>query len=582
MVSGYKSAEEKDSFPETSGNRYAIFVVFGDNQPYAIGISCLHMKKIFTLLFLSLSASALAQGTQPLPNANVHAKLDVSNINPIIHSGGSAFTDYTIHAPGVPAFEVPRGSNRFTIFSSGLWLGGKDQQNNLYVAAQTFGRGGGYWPGPVGLIQDQQHSVKYDKVWKVSQQEIEAHQTYYINPYYVIPDAILTWPGNGNLANGEAKNLAPFIDVNQDGIYSPKLGDYPDIKGDQALYVIFNDKGNSKWPQSPAMNMEVHAMHFGFNDPNNGPVYNSVFSEFRIINRGTIDFNNFYVGLWTDLDIGGMNDDFIGCDTTTNRYFGYNGDNFDEGIYFFDNGGYGANPPVQSITLLNQQLNQFMYYNNDGHRINGDPKIASDFYNYLRGRWKDETFLTYGGDGTNQQNPKVSFMFPGDPITGLGWSEVNNMVAQPNIPADGRGLGSFGPFNFAPGQEITFTTASTFSRGSSNMNSVSLAQKDAQAVKHFFDTGQLKPKPTTNPSHTELVLYPNPASDILQLKLPTTSLYKPTNILITDATGREVLKTATVPTQANLNLDIQKLLKGVYQVSVTSENQILTSRLVKM
>jgi len=173
-------------------------------------------------------------------------------------------------------------------------------------------------------------------------------------------------------------------------------------------------------------------------------------------------------------------------------------------------------------------------------------------------------------------------MFPGDPITGVGWSEVNNMAATPNIPADRRGLGSFGPFTFAPGQEITYTTASTFSRGSSNMNSVALAQKDAQAVKHFFQTGQLKPKPTSNSAHSELVLYPNPASEILQFQLPSTLLYKPATIVIIDATGREVLKTTMVPTKTNSSLDINKLPKGVYHVSVTSEKQMLTSRLVKL
>ena len=463
------------------------------------------MKKFYTcLLLVALAFSVSAQGTQPAPLAN--ANLDVSNINPTIRTGGDAFwsSTYTMS----PGFEVPRGSGKHTIFSAALWLGGKDQHGQLYTAAQTYRQGApadaGYWPGPIGFVQDPAHSAKYDKIWKVSQLQIEDHANNYSNPFYTIPNDILTWPGNGNRFNGEAAKLAPYVDVNLDGLYTPTQGDYPDIKGDQALYVILNDNGNVKEPFTPAMNVEVHVMYYGFNNPNNTPVFNTIFTEYRIINRGNINFQDYYVGLWTDFDIGYYNDDFVGCDTTTNRYFGYNGDNFDEA-------NYENTPPVQSVTLLDQQLNHFMYYNNDTHRTNGNPQTATDFYNYLRGSWKDEKFLTFGGDGTNQQNPKVSYMFPGDPITGIGWSEVNNMAAQANIPADRRALGSFGPFTFAPDQEITFTIANTFSQGSSNLNSVALAQKDAQAVKHFFQTQPLKPKPTT--AKQNMVHFPNPAEN---------------------------------------------------------------------
>lgn len=538
------------------------------------------MKKIYTCLLLAgMAFSVSAQGTQPAPLA--YANLDVSNINPTIRTGGDAFWSST--STMSPGFEVPRGSGNHTIFSGALWLGGKDQHGQLYTATQTYRQGApadaGYWPGPIGVVQDPAFSLKYDHVWKVSQQEIEIHQHYYANPNYTIPKDILTWPGNGNLANGEARMLAPFIDVDQDGIYTPSLGDYPDIKGDQALYVILNDKGNRKEPHTPPMHVEVHAMYYGFNNAANTPVFNTIFTEYRIINRGQIHFQDYYVGLWTDFDIGYFNDDFVGCDTTTNRYFGYNGDNLDgDGSTY----GYGANPPVQSVTLLNQQLTHFLYYNNDANKTNGNPQRAADFYNYLHGHWSDSSNLTYGGSGTNQQNQPVKFMFPGNPVTGVGWSEVNNLTAQPNVPSDRRALGSFGPFNFAPGQEITFTTASTFSRGSSNLNSVALAQRDALAVKHFFETQPLKPKPSGQPPTQALTLYPNPATTSLQFKVPANLLFKPATVVITDATGREVLKTAVLPTQVNATLDIQKLLRGVYQVSVTSEDQILTSRLAKL
>src|SRR6478752_8800544 len=151
------------------------------------------MKKILTLLFLGISFFAFSQGTQPA--AKAYANLDVSNINPMILTGGDAFWNLND-----ARFEVPRGSGKNTVFAGSLWLGGKDQLGNLYTAAQTYRQNApadaGYWPGPIGMVQDSLHSAKYDKVWKVSQAEIEDHITNFANPYYTIPDGILTWPGN--------------------------------------------------------------------------------------------------------------------------------------------------------------------------------------------------------------------------------------------------------------------------------------------------------------------------------------------------------------------------------------------------
>jgi hypothetical protein len=36
--------------------------------------------------------------------------------------------------------------------------------------------------------------------------------------------------------------LLPFADVNNNGIYDPSYGDYPNVLGDEALYLMYNDK----------------------------------------------------------------------------------------------------------------------------------------------------------------------------------------------------------------------------------------------------------------------------------------------------------------------------------------------------
>ena len=544
------------------------------------------MKKALTLLLLGITFNVFSQGTQTVGRAN--DSIDVTNIKPKILTGGDAF--WSLMSPG---FEVPRGSGKHTIFGGALWIGGKDRQNNLYVASQTYRQGSppdaGYWPGPIATVQDPSHSAKYDKLWKVSKTEIQNHLANYNKVGYTMPNAIATWPGNGDVSKGEAGQLAPFIDLNSDGIYSPAQGDYPKIIGDQAIYLILNDKGNVKEPVSSTMHAEVHVMHYGFDNANNTAVFNTLFTEYRIINRGTSNFNDFYAGVWTDLEIGYGIDDYIGCDTIQNRYFGYNADNFD-GDTITDPFGntqvytvYGTNPPAQSVIFLDKKMSRFVYYNNDQNPINGNPAVASDFYNYMVGKWRNGNQITYGGDGTNTVNAPTNYMFAGNPVTGAGWSEVNNLTtSRTNVPGDRRGLGSIGPFNLNAGQELKFTVAYNYSRGTSNLNSLVTAAQDAQTVQNFFDSNFTLGKSEDIAQKQTLGIFPYPATDLLHIQLPNALRNKEATIAITDYTGRVVLQTKVSKASQSQQLNIATLSKGLYQVTVTYEKQTLIARLVKL
>ena len=43
-------------------------------------------------------------------------------------------------------------------------------------------------------------------------------------------------------------------------------------------------------------------------------------------------------------------------------------------------------------------MSKFVYYNND-FTVRGNPENGTHIYNYLRGIWKDNVPMTYGGDG---------------------------------------------------------------------------------------------------------------------------------------------------------------------------------------
>src|SRR5205085_6708091 len=107
-------------------------------------------------------------------------------------------------------------------------------------------------------------------------------------------------------------------------------------------------------------------------------------------------------------------------------------------------------------------MSKFVYYNNDFTNI-GNPSSAQHYYNYLDGKWKDNSPLVYGGTGYQTAGaPQCNFMFPGDSDPfhigtdsvnpGFDWTETLPCVGcAPNEPSDRRFLQSAGKFTLQPG-----------------------------------------------------------------------------------------------------------------------------------
>lgn len=144
----------------------------------------------------------------------------------------------------------------------------------------------------------------------------------------------------------------------------------------------------------------------------------------------------------------GANDEFSG--TFKVRAEAINGINFGNGIK--DDERFG--------------MRRFVYHNNSGG-IQGDPGTAPEYYNYLRGIWKDGSPMLYGGNAhinSGADGPECQFMFPydSDPCNwgtfgqppnqgynanGKYWNE--EIVG--NAPSDRRFMQSAGPFTLKPG-----------------------------------------------------------------------------------------------------------------------------------
>lgn len=376
----------------------------------------------------------------------------------------------------------------------------------------------------ISLRQDAQLHRAYFDCIASGEGDCESYQT---------PAYFNNYPAQGNPSLGQDFYLAPFYDYDGDLLYDPSQGDYPwydflkeidcrtrtresvvPLFGDQTYYWIFNDKGNvhSESLGQP-IGMEIRAQAFAFTT--NDEINNMTFYNYVLINQGSQTLTNTYFGSWVDPDLGNSTDDYVGCDVQRGLGYCYNGDNTDEAGP--GTNGYGANPPAVGVDFFegpyqdaddvdnpltediavaqaeggipykglgigygdgivdNERfgMRRFVYYNIGTNPINGDPDNAPDFYNYMRGIWKNGQTMLYGGTGvsgnTGVTTVEAGYMFPRDtdPVNwgtnGIPmptWSEETSN----NPSGDRRFIQSAGPFTLEPGDYNNITVGVVWAR----------------------------------------------------------------------------------------------------------------------
>lgn len=178
-------------------------------------------------------------------------------------------------------------------------------------------------------------------------------------------------------------------------------------------------------------------------------------SSWKDANRVELDCSNGYGrdenGDWVQKGLGDINNGNI------------NGLNFGDGIPGNERWG----------------MRRFIYFNRGDLSPNpgmADPSSAIEFYNYLRGFWKDGTRMTYGGDGYGGEGDLANFMFPNDTDKcGWGtngnpqeaWSEENANSGDANPAGDRRFVQSAGPFTLEPGAVNDITVGAVWARANS-------------------------------------------------------------------------------------------------------------------
>ncbi len=354
------------------------------------------------------------------------SKIDTNNVEMYVTNHGS----FAWNIPtGKSGLIFPKGTNKTAVFASGLWIGARvDGEIRACVAefSQEFA------PGNMedGTFVPDNPSFK---VYKINRGD---------------------GPENPNWANWPSELGAP-VDENGN----------PLVLGDQTLWAVYNDADPSYHSNnagnSDPFGIEIQQTTFAF--ARKGPLNNIIFLKFLIINKGNNILEDTFISLWSDPDLGGADDDLVGCDVDLSLGYCYNATNNDEI--------YGNSPPAVGYDFFKGPRGddgEIMPMTSFNKYINGtDPRTKYETYNYMRGLNSDGSLVI---DPTD--NRITRFVCSGDPTTNEGWIDTD--------PADRRFMLSAGPLTFAPGDTQEIVAGIIIGDGSDRLTSI-------RALK-FYDT----------------------------------------------------------------------------------------------
>ncbi len=546
--------------------------------------------------------------------------------------GPDTYQNNNMYDGDLTHFNFPADSPTSVCYTSSLWIGGVDEDSTLYLAAERFRDDGtDFWPGPLSfqdsVYVDTATVQQYNRVWSITTRQIAQHCNNYMMPGYEPIEAIKTWPAHGDITKGQDFYLAPFRDINGDGIYNPYEGEFPEIRGDKAVFFILNDKRvhHETWGQG--LDIEIHVMAYLFEE--NNPykdLENALFFNYKVFNRSEQNYYDTYMGIYSDIDIGHSKDDYLKCDVQRGAYYGYNGDDFDgetDSLYC-----YGENPPAFGVVMLggpyldadgtdnptggcdasisgvnfgdgipdNERfgMERFIYYNNNYTNFDPieDPEYAHEYYQLMKGIWKDGQPITYGGIGYGGNQP-CNYMFPGltdpcfygtdgeEPEGEIDWTEET----EGNEPADRRGVGISGPFTFEAGSMHQFDVAYIVAAADEGEkrscvdNLLALIDGVKETYSVNADNFGIHPSlKTPEQSMDELFqVYPNPVED--RFRIDIDSEVKDASYQITDIKGRILTSGHLLYSQTEVDCSTYK--QGIYLLIISSTQGTFTKKMIK-
>ena len=447
---------------------------------------------------------------------------------------------------------APSGSGLSPMYAAFFWFRGIDIYHENRVFAGYYFNDKLPFTGPIHhpvlhMEDEASFYATYNRSWLVTRAEIDAFKSNRGNAGYIIPEAILSWPGNGDTTIGVAERLAPYADANGDGRYEPLDGDYPIIRGDAAIYQMMNLNAETGDRYYKKMGLEIHTMIYAYADGPASLLGNTIFVHNTIINREGFDYLEFQPGLYIDFDLGHYNDDQTGCDSILNLSYVYNGDDYDGP----DSLAYGNMIPSFGIQQLSHPMYACGFNSIDAYLFNG---YWYEFQYFMQGFWPlhpanyYDTPFTYGGSGYNGVTP-TKYLLSSPPDDPEGWS----METEGYPPSDRNSMSSSSIVPLANGDTLCTEFAMLFAPATipndrfHSVNKLFQYAAQLQAMYPALHNGedcityQKEPWQANAADGITFLPYPNPSENTIWLN---TGPFHHTNLILElrDMTGKLVAR----------------------------------------
>ncbi|HIG74265.1 MAG TPA: hypothetical protein EYQ24_06730, partial [Bacteroidetes bacterium] len=434
------------------------------------------MRALLFLLVLA-SSTVAAQTPGSCEPGTAQGDLDVSNVFARVFNTGSLFYGNTTTAGD--GYTVPKFSGNSPLFAAGLWIAG-EVEGEVRSAGSRYSNFT-FWPGPLGdgaTLPAPDDCSAYDRIYVVSRGDVARYEG------GEEPSADLAeWPvGLG--APAVTAGGAPVEPTSRDQVLDLGAGERPVLYGSQTAWWVMNDVGNEHTEQqTEPLGIEVRVSAFSVASREVAGVSESTFYRYEVLNRSANAIENARAGFFIDPDLGAALDDYVGSDSTRGMFFVYNAGD--------DDASYGT-PPALGIDLLSG-TGGAMYFEGATSGPTIDPVLGTEYYTYLQSRWKDGTPLYEFRDGYDEPMASITeWAFPGDPVAGAFWSEVNNDGnSTDNLGGDRRGLATAPEFDLAPGGTYTLDVGVLFAQGADRFDSITELRSVSDAVQAAYDDGSL-------------------------------------------------------------------------------------------
>ncbi len=469
------------------------------------------------------------KNTRPLHRTQTndyYAPMLINNIfNYYGNNGDGSFDKYSASSEG---FEFPKGSNYgTTIFEDGLvWTA--FQRDTLKCGGSTYNHGlqagriltnGTATSLPVAddptkpeykiyrVRPDIKPTANADSV-TLEEHQLNTDEVSYTGRFQSITADQLRQQYWDDWNEWPANEGAPFTDVNHDGVYEPAI-DVPGFPGaDQTEWMVMNDLNPTLTINlygSTPIGLEVQRTIWAYNT--SGALGNTIFIQYKLINKSGVQLDSMYVAQWADPDLGDAGDDFVGCDTTLNVGFCYNGRAADANYAQLN-----LPPPAVGFDLLQGPIVPSVSTDSarfGGVRIRGYKNLPMTAFSYVAKCCTegDVPLREYSGTtywynfmrglheytGQPYINPitglPTAYLFSGDPVNQSGWNDGIWVDGTIFYPADRRMALCSGPFTMAPGDTQEVVVAAIAAQGQDRLLSVSQLKASAKIIQQIFDSG---------------------------------------------------------------------------------------------